>query len=201
MAVQENFTPEEWKMLLQAPMTVGLAVSASSPSGPIGVSKESYAIAKALAAVKQAGSSNALVQAVAEQLVQDHNAAKPEDIKGKTPAEVVGQAAGLLGQMSQTLSEKGGADAQGFKEWLIGIAAAVAHAAKENTSFGFGGVEVSDAEKAAVAQLAGALGVADPLGGAPAPAVAPAAEAPAAPAPPASAPASDSDVLADLSKG
>ncbi|MFN8483126.1 MAG: hypothetical protein U0768_08785 [Anaerolineae bacterium] len=199
MPVKDSFTPEEWKMLLQGPMTVGLAVSAASPSGPIGISKESYAIAKSLAAVKQAGSSNALVQAVAEELVQDHNAAKPDDIKGKSPAEVVGQAAALLGQMSGMLSEKGSADGPGFKEWLIGIAAAVAHAAKENTSFGFGGVEVSDAEKAAVAQLAEALGVADPLGGAPAPAApAPAPEAPAEGGPGAS---GDSDVLADLSKG
>ena len=59
MPVKDSFTPEEWKMLLQGPMTVGLAVSAASPSGPIGISKESYAIAKALTAVKQAGSSNA----------------------------------------------------------------------------------------------------------------------------------------------
>ncbi|MFN8474876.1 MAG: hypothetical protein U0822_21995 [Anaerolineae bacterium] len=183
MAVKDNFTPEEWKLLLQSPMTVALAVSASSPSGPIGVSKESYAVAKALATVKQAGSPNALIQGVAVELAQDHNAAKPEDIKGKSPAEVVSQAAAQLGQTSTMLAEKGGDDGQGFKEWLIGIAAAVAHAAKENTSFGFGGVEVSDAEKAAVAQLAQALGVADPLGGAP---------APDAPPPPAQAPAEGS---------
>ncbi len=226
MATKENFTPEEWGMLLEAPMTAGMAIAASSPSGPLGIAKESYAIAKSLAEVKQAGSTNALIQAVAEELVQNRNEAKPEDLKGQTPQDIVNKATERLGQLSAVVGQKAGDDGQGFKEWLIRIAVSVAHAAKENTTFGFGGVEVSDAEKAAVLQLAQALGVADPLSGTPAPtAPAPAAEPPAPeapateppPAPSQSAPggvmlggdaesgsgssSGDSDVLADLSKG
>ncbi len=190
MATKENFTPQEWEMLLEAPMTAGLAIAASSPSGLVGVAKESYAIARALAEVKERGSSDPLVKAVADELVQNRSAAKPENLQGQNPEALVSQAAARLGQVSAVLGQKAGPDAQGFKEWLIGIAIAVAQAAKENTTLGFGGVEVSDAEKAAVLQLAQALGVADPLSGTPAPAApAPAPEAPAAEAPPPAAPA------------
>ena len=228
MATKENFTPEEWEMLLEAPMTAGLAIAASSPSGLVGVAKESYAIARALAEVKERGSADPLVKAVADELVQNRSEAKPENLQTQSPESVVSQAAARMSQLSAVLGQKAGPDAQGFKEWLIGIAVAVARAAKENTTFGFGGVEVSDAEKAAVLQLAQALGVADPLSGTPAPEAsappaapaAPAPEAPAASAAPASSESApggvmlggesesgsssssgDSDVLADLSKG
>ena len=45
-----------------------------------------------------------------------------------------------------------------FKTWLAGIAKSVAEAAPEGGFLGFGGTQVSDVEKATVAQIAGALG-------------------------------------------
>ena len=33
MATKANFTPDEWKSLLQSPLLVGIAVSAADPSG------------------------------------------------------------------------------------------------------------------------------------------------------------------------
>jgi hypothetical protein len=41
MASKANFTPDEWKSLLQSPLLVGIAVSAADPSGLIGMLKES----------------------------------------------------------------------------------------------------------------------------------------------------------------
>ena len=39
MATKANFTPDEWKTLLQSPLVVGIAVSAADPSVSIGVEK------------------------------------------------------------------------------------------------------------------------------------------------------------------
>jgi hypothetical protein len=33
MAAKTDFTPDEWKLLLQSPMIAGIAVSAADPSG------------------------------------------------------------------------------------------------------------------------------------------------------------------------
>ena len=57
---------------------------------------------------------------------------------------------------------KGGLDAAPFKAWLVGVAKSVAEAAPEGGFLGFGGAQVSDTEKATVAQIAAALGVSSP---------------------------------------
>ena len=52
MATKANFTPDEWKTLLQSPLVVGIAVSAADPSGLFGMLKESMASARALVQAK-----------------------------------------------------------------------------------------------------------------------------------------------------
>ena len=47
MATKANFTPDEWKTLLQSPLIAGIAVSAADPSGLFGMLKESMASARA----------------------------------------------------------------------------------------------------------------------------------------------------------
>jgi hypothetical protein len=48
-------------------------------------------------------------------------------------------------------------DEPAFKAWLQAIAQRVAEAAEEGGFLGFGGVQVSDAEKATLAEISGAL--------------------------------------------
>lgn len=50
-------------------------------------------------------------------------------------------------------------DAPGFKTWLHHIAEGAAEAASEGGFLGFGGVQVSDAEKATLGELSNALGL------------------------------------------
>ncbi len=50
-------------------------------------------------------------------------------------------------------------DAAAFKEWWQAISVKVAEASKEGGFLGFGGVQVSDAEKATVDQVSKALGL------------------------------------------
>ena len=49
------------------------------------------------------------------------------------------------------------ADAAAFKAWLLHISTKVAEASKEGGFLGFGGIAVSDAEKATLSDIANAL--------------------------------------------
>jgi hypothetical protein len=54
---------------------------------------------------------------------------------------------------------KAGADADGFKRWLTGLAGRVAEASKEGGFLGIGGTPVSDNETTALSDIGRALGV------------------------------------------
>jgi len=58
------------------------------------------------------------------------------------------------------LDAKAGDEAPAIKQWLYGVAEKAAKAAKEGGFLGFGGTTVSPEETAALAELAGILGVA-----------------------------------------
>jgi hypothetical protein len=52
MPDKSNFTPDEWKLLLESVMAAGIAVSAAEPSGLWGLLKESFAEGSALMTAK-----------------------------------------------------------------------------------------------------------------------------------------------------
>ena len=52
MTDKSNFTPDEWKLLLESVTMAGVAVSAADPSGLWGLLKESFAEGAALVAAK-----------------------------------------------------------------------------------------------------------------------------------------------------
>src|ERR1700734_1718555 len=64
MATKADFTPDEWKLLLQSPLIAGVAISAADPSGLIGMMRESMASARALIQAKTDPNADALVKAV-----------------------------------------------------------------------------------------------------------------------------------------
>src|SRR5271157_4300367 len=101
MATKANFTPDEWKSLLQSPLLVGIAVSAADPSGLIGMLKESTASARALVEAKSDPNADELVKAVAGDFETSEGrgfaqegvkallaGANPADIKAKAVAEL-----------------------------------------------------------------------------------------------------------------
>ena len=63
-----------------------------------------------------------------------------------------------LREVSKILDAKAPDDAAGFKAWLRGISQKVAEASAEGGFLGVGGVQVSDAEKATLADISKALG-------------------------------------------
>jgi hypothetical protein len=168
MAAKTDFTPDEWKLLLQSPLVAGIAISAADPSGLIGMMKESMASARALISAASDPQADALVKAVAADFeTSDGRGVAQAGVKAAVagaskPADIVAKALDSLKQAAALLDAKGGADAGPFKTWLAGVAKSVAEAAPEGGFLGFGGTQVSDAEKATVAQVAAALGVPAP---------------------------------------
>jgi hypothetical protein len=162
MANKASFTPEEWKQLLEAPMLASMAVTAAEPSGLWGMLKESFAAGGMLAKAKTDASANELVKAVVADFESAEGRSAARDglqarLKGSKPAEVKDKAIAGLRQVAALLDAKAPADAAAYKSWLQTIGQQVAEAAKEGGFLGFGGVQVSDAEKATVAEISSAL--------------------------------------------
>ena len=162
MADKSSFTPEEWTRLLEAPMMAGMAVSAAEPSGLFGMLKESFATGKLLVQAKTDASANPLVKAVAADYeTAEGRKAASEGLRAKLgggqPGEIKTKALDALRQVAALLAAKAPADAPAFKAWLAQISQSVAEAAKEGGFLGFGGVQVSEAEKATLAEIATAL--------------------------------------------
>jgi membrane-bound lytic murein transglycosylase B len=164
MANKQNFMPEEWTKILESTMLAGMAVSAAEPSGLLGSLKEAVASSSSLAAAKSDAGSNELVKAVISDFeTKEGRAAVQEALRQhlagvKKPSEVVERSLANLKEVSAILNAKAPQDAAGFKAWLQTISKKVAEASSEGGFLGIGGVKVSDAEKATLADISKALG-------------------------------------------
>ena len=167
MANKLNFLPEEWATLLESTTVAGIAVSAAEPSGLWGTLKEFLAGSSALDAAKRDPHSNELVAAVIAELETEegqsklHKALHKRFGEVKTPADFVQNSLVALREASAILDEREPADAAAFKSWLFSVSRRVAEAASEGGFLGFGGVQVSAAERATLDEIAEALGIAD----------------------------------------
>jgi hypothetical protein len=164
MANKTTFTPEEWKQVLESVMLSGMAVTAAEPSGLVGVLKESMATGRSLVAAKADPGSNDLVRAVAAdfETSEGRQAAREQlqaRLRGSKAADVKAKSIAALHEVAALLEAKAPADAAGFKTWLHHIAQGAAEASSEGGFLGFGGVPVSEAEKATLAELSSALGL------------------------------------------
>ena len=79
----------------------------------------------------------------------------------KNPAGFVQNSLVALREASAILDEREPADAAAFKSWLLSVSRRVAESASEGGFLGFGGVQVSAAERATLDEIAEALGIAD----------------------------------------
>jgi membrane-bound lytic murein transglycosylase B len=164
MANKQSFKPEEWTRILESTMLAGMAVSAAEPSGLWGALKEAFASSSALAAAKtNAGSSELVKAVVADFETKVGRAAVKEALRqhlaGATkPADAVQRSLANLKEVSAILSAKAPQEAPAFKAWLQTISQNVAEASSEGGFLGIGGVQVSDTEKATLADISKALG-------------------------------------------
>jgi hypothetical protein len=162
MATKADFTTDEWKMILGSPMLAGMAVTLGDPSGLWGTMKEGIANGKALLDAKNAPGAGELVKDLVAAIETSEGRTSARDgikaeLTGKTPEEVKAQVLSVLAQVGRILDAKAPQDSGAFKEWLRSVATKVAEASTEGGFMGFGGVAVSDAEKATIADIGKAL--------------------------------------------
>lgn len=163
MATKENFSKEEWTLLLLAPTYASTYVITADMS-VVGALREMKAMANAIMHHEPPADARELANAVIAD-IQARSKEKQglegspteegqEGQDGREPArEGLRQAAGLLD--AKCPPEEGA----GFKQWLLDIAQAVAEADKEGSHFGMGGVRVTDKEQAALAEIKSFLGL------------------------------------------
>ncbi len=163
MTNKTNFTPEEWKTLLEGVVMSGLAVSAAEPSGLLGMLKESFAASHAL--VEERNGPNELIRSLVADLEtsEGRTSAKEglrEKLAGAKTSDLKAKSIETLKQVATLLEAKAPADAAPVKEWLYHISQKVADADAEGGFLGFGGVKVTEAEKATLSEISGALRIA-----------------------------------------
>ncbi|HRO58683.1 MAG TPA: hypothetical protein PK177_05870 [Burkholderiaceae bacterium] len=161
MAAKTDFSADEWGLLLESALLAGIAVTAAEPSGLWGMLRESMATAGAMRAART--DTNALISEVVAELETNEGRARAQDSlkmrfsDSKAPAIKAGAIEGLR-DVAMLLDRRAPQDAPAFKSWLEQIGREAAEASKEGGFLGFGGVAVSDTEKATLAEISSALG-------------------------------------------
>jgi len=138
-----DFTPEEWRVVLEGPPSAGLIVVTAQRGGSF---RETIAIAKAYAEARQQhGESELLDEIVSARPQTDHTRYhSAEDLKERG-LQHLRDAVGLL-QRKATPEEL-----EDYKRFVLNLATRVANAHRE------GGESVSPAERAALEEIAGSL--------------------------------------------
>lgn len=162
MANKNSFTPDEWKSVMASPMLASMAVTLADPSGIWGMIQEGMANARALIDAKSDAGANELIKALGSEFQTSEGRGLAQEklkseLTGKSPVEIKAQVLEQLGEAARILDAKAPEDAAVFKAWLEGVAHKVSEAASEGGFLGFGGVKVSDAEKASISDVSRTL--------------------------------------------
>jgi hypothetical protein len=147
MATKGDFTPQEWELVLEGPMSAGMIVITAQRGGML---RETVSMAKVYAEARQQhGQSELLDEIVAVKPKLDHTRYRSlGELKEHSLGHLRDAVALLQGKVTpQELDE--------YKRFIITLADKVAHAHREH---GRGGDAVSASEQAATAAIAEALG-------------------------------------------
>ena len=162
MAKKADFTSEEWQLILSMPQVASLYLALASPSNPVGLAQEMIASTKGLAEALKASSGNELIDAVAADIrgkAEKRERLEPPLKPSNDPNEMKAQCLQACRDVAALLSQKAPADAEQYKQWVYQSAQNSANAAKEGGVFGIGGERVSEAETAALKEIAIALDI------------------------------------------
>jgi hypothetical protein len=158
MSGKADFSVDEWDLLRSAPLMASVLIVAASPSGPLGIVKESAAAGRMILQAADTAQTP-LLKTLADDLKAKMSIPTPP--AGATPVQIQAASAEILKRTSELLAQKATPEeATEFKEWLVKVAQATAEATKEGGFLGFGGTLVSDEEKAALVTVHQALGLA-----------------------------------------
>jgi hypothetical protein len=149
MTGKTDFTDEEWEQILQGPPTAGLIVITAQRGGSF---RESFSMAKAYGEARRQHGDSELLDTIAS--------TKPEvdHTRYHSPEELKEHGLGHLRDAVALLEQKATPEeVEDYKRFVINLAQRVAEAHKEGF-LGLSGERVSDAEREAIEEIAGALG-------------------------------------------
>jgi hypothetical protein len=152
MTGSSDFTPEDWKVVLEGPPSAGLIVITAQRGGTF---RETISMAKAYTEARQNhGASELLDEIVSAKPHVDHTRySSPEELKAAGLQRIRDAVALLEGKATPE-------EVDDYKRFVVTLAEKVANAHREG-----GDSAVSDAERAAIEEIRGALG-ASPAAGA-----------------------------------
>jgi hypothetical protein len=149
MTGKADFTPEEWKTVLEGPPSAGLIVITAQRGGTF---RETISMAKAYTEARQEhGSSELLDEIVSTKPQVDHT-------RYHSPEELREHGLQNVREAVETLERKATPEeVEEYRRFVLTLAEKVANAHREG-----GGDAVSDTERAAIDEIRGALGTAGP---------------------------------------
>jgi hypothetical protein len=153
MTGKADFSPEEWEVVLKGPPSAGMIVITAQRGGTF---RESFSMAKSYGeARKQHGDS---------ELLDEIASTKPEIDRTRyhSPEELKEHGLQHLREAVELLEQKAAPEeVDEYRRFVLTLANRVADAHKEGF-LGLSGERVSEAERAAVAEIAEALGTESP---------------------------------------
>jgi hypothetical protein len=153
MTAEGDFAEQEWKLVLQGPPSAGMIVITAQRGGSL---KESFSMAKAYGEARKEHGESELLDAIA--------ASKPEIDRTRYHSaeelkehglQHLREAVALLNQKAEP------SEVEEYKRFVITLAQRVAEAHKEGF-LGLSGERVSESERAAIDEIAEAVGTASP---------------------------------------
>jgi hypothetical protein len=147
MTGKADFTPQEWEVVLEGPPSAGLIVATAQRGGTI---REVLAIAKAyVEARQQHGESELLDEIVAAKPEVDHTRYRSVGELKQHGLKHLRDAVALLETKAKP------EEVEGYKRFILALAEKVANAHREE------GASSSEAERAAIDEIAGSLSASD----------------------------------------
>jgi hypothetical protein len=144
MTGKTGFTEDEWKLVLEGPPSAGMIVLTAQRGGSF---RETFAIAKAYAEARQQHGQSELLDEIASAKPEvDHTRYSSADELREHGLQHLRDAVALLEQKATP------DEVDAYRRFVLTLADKVANAHRE------GGVAVSDAERAAIDQVAAAVG-------------------------------------------
>ncbi len=168
MSIKANFSDDQWEMVAQAPFVAGFAVSAADPGGLIGAFQETSAMANSLHSANDATTEGTLIHSIVEELNTSEGRKRikkglKEIVDGRKPAEASEAAILQLGATMTLVAEHAPNEFRSLADLVKTAAEKVAAAAKEGGLMGFGGVEISDAERKTLSDIENVLDATAPV--------------------------------------
>jgi hypothetical protein len=162
MSLYADYEPDQQRVLVRAISAAAVLVTTASPGSGADTVSEGFAAAEYVLGSLQANIGNTLVSSVIL-AIRDRLAAEepfPDYAQVAAAPDAADQARAALTACAALLDARTTPEeAAGYKDWLVGVAQASAQGATEDRGFlGRGGVQVNDAERAAMGEVARLLG-------------------------------------------